>query len=211
MQQRSLARAARRLDSAAATGIIRDCFDRAGIVWTWSELLAPVLRTLGQRYEAGDADADGIDVEHHLSHIVVAELLRRTDVPRPINPRPVLLAAAPDEQHTLPLFALAAALAERSIETKVLGGRTPDEALAAAVRRTGPVAVFVWAQARPITDLTCAVPAIRPAAAVVVGGPGWRGFELPEGVQCPRDLAEAVTALTSVVRPDRVGAGVAAG
>ena len=197
--QRSLERAATGLDSNAASDIIRRCIDGNGVVWAWEEVIAPVLRTIGAR-SAGGGDGDGIDVEHHLSHIVIRELVRQAEVREPVNPRPVLLAAAADEEHTLPLFALSAALAERSIACRVLGGRTPDGALAAAVRRTGPVAVFIWAQSCPATDLEHAVPTTRPAAAVFVGGPGWAGVDRPAETAYPQQLAEAVTGIACAAR-----------
>ena len=61
-----------------------------------------------------------------------------TDAPEPRNGRPVLLACTPGELHSLPLSALAAALAEHGIGVRLLGGGLPAGALAAAVRRTGP-------------------------------------------------------------------------
>lgn len=201
-QQRGLERAAAAMDTNAAADLIRRCIDRNGVAWTWDEVIAPVMRAVGARYNA--EDGAGIDVEHHLSHIVIRELIRHSDVRRPVNPRPVLLASAPEEQHTLPLYALSAALAERGIATRVLGSRTPDEALASAVRRTGPMAVFVWAQSRPTTDLRAAVPSIRPAVAVVVGGPGWEGMELPPEVGRPHDLSQALSLIASSVRTGQV-------
>ena len=203
LQQRGLYRAACCMDAAAASDLIRGSLERKGVVWTWDEVIAPVMRGIGEKYAADGTESASIDIEHHLSHIVIRELIRSNEVARPVNPRPVLLAAAPGEEHTLPLYALAAALAERSIETRLLGGRTPDAALAAAVRRTGPVAVFIWAQSRPGTLLEAAVPAVRPAPAIVVGGPGWQGCPLPQGVAQPLDLAEAVSAVVAATRASR--------
>jgi hypothetical protein len=199
VQQRCLERAAGGLDPIAASDVIRRCIDGNGVVWTWEEVIAPVLRSIGAKY-ADDEDGAGIDVEHHLSHVVVRELVGHREVREPVNPRPVLLASAPQEEHTLPLFALSAALAERGIACRILGGRTPDGALAAAVRRTGPVAVFIWAQTRPGTDLAQAVPSTRPATAVFVGGPGWSGVDLDGGLGYPKNLLEAVAQISGAVR-----------
>ncbi len=199
--QRGLYRAAACMDSAVATDVIRQSLQLRGVTWTWDEVIAPVLRIIGEKYEAGDDDDTGVDIEHHLSHIVIRELARHAEVRDPVNPRPILLASAPDEQHTLPLFALSAALAERGIASRLLGARTPDAALAAAVRRTGPLAVFIWAQSRPRVDLAVAVPDIRPAASVVVGGPGWHGVALPQKVATAQSLSEAVMLLCNSARP----------
>ena len=200
-QTKGLSRAAHCMDPAAAAAVVRRSIERWGVTWTWDNVVAPVLREVGEQYERSGPQDAGIDIEHHLSHVVMRELIRTSDVLDPVNPRPVLLASAPDEQHTLPLYAVAAALAERGIATRVLGARTPDRALAAAVRRTGPAAVFLWAQGRAVTDLATAVPDVRPRAAVVLGGPGWQEVDRPTDATYPQSLSEAVAALTAIVRP----------
>ena len=100
--------------------------------------------------------------------------------------------SAPEEMHALPLFALAAALAEHGVATRLLGARVPADALAAAYRRIGPPALFVWSQSAdtgrpgPLTGL----PELRPAPRVLVGGPGWPP-ELPDRVTRAASLTEA--------------------
>jgi DNA-binding transcriptional MerR regulator len=201
--QRGLGNAAGRLDTESCARIIRSAIAERGVAWTWDQVVAPVLRAIGEKYQGrSPADEDnGIDIEHHLSHVVIRELVRVSDVAVAANARPVLLAAAPEEQHTLPLYVLAAALAERGVASRILGGRTPDAAVASAVRRLGPVAVLVWAQSGALTDLRAAVPPIRPAPLVLVGGPGWDGVDLPDDVAHPGDLVEAVTQIGHAVRP----------
>ena len=93
----------------------------------------------------------------------------------------------------LPLHALAAALSERRVATRVLGARVPRDALASAIRRSGPAAVFLWS-ALPrtgSTDQLAGLPAVRPAPQLVLGGPGWQGG-LPAGAVATHSLAEAV-------------------
>jgi hypothetical protein len=109
----------------------------------------------------------------------------------------VLLACAPEEQHSLPLHALATGLSERRVGSRVLGARVPPDALAAAVRRSGPSAVFVWSQLPDTGDpsVLAAIPATRPALRVVVGGPGW-GSPLPAQTTVTASLAEAVEVVT---------------
>jgi hypothetical protein len=93
----------------------------------------------------------------------------------PINPRPVLLACIGEEMHSLPLYALAAALSERKIQAQFLGARTPIEAISAVVKRSAPPAIFLWAQLNKNGDFTALdqIPSIRPAPRIVIGGPGW--------------------------------------
>jgi hypothetical protein len=117
----------------------------------------------------------------------------------PASARPVLLAAAEDELHTLPLYALAAALAEQGIGTRVLGARMPVAALADAVRRSGPAAVFIWSQLERTADprRLAALPTLRPATIVVVGGPGWGSA--PPGAVLAADLGDAVDLIATAV------------
>lgn len=195
---RGLARAADSLDSAACREIITASLERRGVVWTWDSLIAPLLIGIGDRWHA---TGRGAEVEHALTQVVefclgsVAGQVRT-----PINVRPVLLAAAPDELHALTLNALAAALAERQIEVVMLGQRVPSDALFAAVQRLGPSVVFVWSQAAAtghpahLADLR----KIRPAPALVAGGPGWPE-SVPPGVIRVLHLAEAVSKISQIV------------
>jgi hypothetical protein len=192
---RGLARAATSLDTIACTQIVRDTIERRGVVWTWDQVLVPALVAAGRRWaETGR----GVEVEHVLSEAVTAGLSGVVARLRgPVNPRPVLLACADEEMHSLPLFAVAAALAERRIAARVLGARVPHDALVAAIRRTGPAVVLVWAQlgtapgAPSLTDL----PVLRPAPVVLAAGPGW-GPQLPPGVTRATDLVDAVARIS---------------
>ena len=195
---RGLARAADSLDSVACREIINSSLEQRGVVWTWESLIAPLLVDLGERWHA---TGRGVEVEHALTQVI--EFCLGTvagQVSTPINVRPVLLAAAPDELHALTLNALAAALAERQIEVVMLGQRVPFDALFAAVQRLGPSVVFVWSQAAAtghpahLADLR----KIRPAPALVVGGPGWPESMTP-GVIRVLHLAEAVSIIARIV------------
>ena len=168
------------------------------MVWTWDSLIAPLLVGLGERWHA---TGRGVEVGHALTQVI--EFCLGTvagQVSTPINVRPVLLAAAPDELHALTLNALAAALAERQIEVVMLGQRVPSDALFSAVHRLGPSVVFVWSQAAAtghpahLADLR----KIRPAPALVAGGPGWPE-SMPPGVIRVIDFSEAVSKISQIV------------
>ena len=196
---RGLARAALALDSPSVRRIITESVAERGVIWTWDTLVAPVLIGVGERFQS---TGQGVDLEHLLSEGVVSALRDVIDsAPEVDGARPVLLAAAPDEQHTLPLYAVAAALAERGVPTRLLGARVPHDALVSAVRRIGPPAVMVWSH-DPITgDLhtLAGISASRPAPVVVVGGPGWPEV-LPPEVCRVGDLSDAITRLASAAR-----------
>ncbi|MBM3720519.1 MAG: MerR family transcriptional regulator [Actinobacteria bacterium] len=166
-------RAARAYDRNFVEELLRSEMQMRGITNTWNEVIVPLLILLGDEW----ADAGtGIETEHLVSEIIKRLLQEwNTNDVDPINPRPVLLACIGEEMHSLPLYALAAALSERKIQAQFLGARTPIEAISAVVKRSAPPAVFLWAQLNKNGDLTALdqIPSIRPAPRVVIGGPGW--------------------------------------
>lgn len=189
---RGLGRAAMALDSRTVTETVRRQLSEHGVLPTWERVLQPVLVAVGDRWAA---TGEGVEVEHLLAEcigVALREVAERAH--EPLGGRPVLLACAPDEQHSLPLHALAAALAERGIGARTLGPALPADALAAAVRRTGPALLFLWSQLAATADPTVLVdlPTTRPPTSVVVGGPGWTGRPLPGRVTVASGLAAAL-------------------
>jgi hypothetical protein len=195
---RGLARAAMALDRPAMAGTVRAALRRDGVVRAWDGLIAPVLVGIGRKHEA---TGDCVEAEHLLSTVLLGCLAETAPPLRPRNARPVLLACAPEEQHSLPVHALAAALAEAGVDALVLGARVPPPALAAAIRRTGPNAVFVWSQTAETGDPAwlAALPASRPPYRLAVGGPGWERDRLPAHAAPVAALQDAVTELTSAL------------
>jgi methanogenic corrinoid protein MtbC1 len=196
---RGLARAALRLDAEAIGELLGEALATAGVVHTWEEMIAPVLRGVGARYAI---NGSMVEVEHLFSGCVSAAL---GAVSRPLAgdlPR-VLLGCADEEQHTLPIEALAAGLAQAGLPVRQLGARVPPRALRDAVRRTGPVAVGLWAQVdryavkAQLLDLALLA---NPPSLLMAAGPGWDGAELPDQVSRPRNLAEAVAILAAACR-----------
>jgi MerR family transcriptional regulator, light-induced transcriptional regulator len=198
---RGLARAAMRLDGPALRDILEITVVDRGVVRAWDEVILPVLIGIGERYEATQRF---VEVEHLLSR-TVTEVLGA--VPRPPSTRTprVLLAAADEEQHTLPLEALAAALAERGVASRLLGARVPPQALDDAVARTGPAVLVLWSQLPPTSDpaqLTRVLSGPHRPLVVAAAGPGWPAAALPAEVTRLSTLAEAVTAITGIVARD---------
>ncbi|TDC79943.1 MerR family transcriptional regulator [Actinomadura sp. 7K507] len=191
---RGLARAAMALDAPAMSDAVRTALARDGVTRAWNGLFVPVLGGIGRKHAA---TGDCVDVEHLLSSVLLGHLAGVPPPVRPRNARPVLLACAPEEQHSLPVYALAAALAEADVAVAFLGARVPARALAAAVRRTGPVAVFVWSRIAETGDPAWfgALPASRPPYRLVVGGPGWARDRLPAAAVQVASLDEAVAEL----------------
>jgi hypothetical protein len=200
-QVRDLASAAMAMDEAAMTGAVRAALRQDGVASAWDQVLAPVLIGVGRKHAATGAY---VEVEHLLSAVVsrclVAVPQPEASFPGGQGRRPVLLACAPEEQHSLPLLALAAALSEAGAARLMLGARVPPSALAAAVERAGAHSVFVWSQTSETGDPSwlAGLPATRPPLRIVVGGPGWDTGRIPSGVFFAPSLPAALDALRVV-------------
>ena len=154
-----------------------------GVEGAWSDVIVPTLFLIGQDWET---EQKGIEVEHLFSEILKRTMHNRVvELKKPLNSRPVLLAAVGEELHSLPVYALAAALCDRNIQTYVLGARTPLAALSAMISRCAPPAIFLWAQLpkNAETKYWQEMPTIRPAPRIVVGGPGWDSVECSEVIR----------------------------
>ncbi|MFE0651418.1 MerR family transcriptional regulator [Streptomyces sp. NPDC059534] len=203
---RGLARAAVRLDSPTVDALLREVVAEHGLVTAWEEVMAPTLHAVGRKWESsGDRY---VEVEHLLSwHVSTALRQAAPSGPpgRTDSLPPVLLACVPGEQHTLPLEALTAGLAELGLPTRMFGAAVPAEALDAAVRRMGPAAVVLWSQARSTAHHALAghvaassfgVKGARTRPLVVLAGPGWAGRTPAPGMPRPTGLREALTVLS---------------
>ncbi|MFD4245725.1 MerR family transcriptional regulator [Streptomyces sp. NPDC058525] len=204
---RGLARAAVRLDSPAMEALLENLVEAHGLVTAWEEVMAPTLHAAGRKWESSDDRY--VEVEHLLAwHVSTA--LRRAAVGGPLVPAhvaPVLLACLPGEQHTLPLEALAAGLAERGLPARMFGAAVPAEALRAAVLRSGPSAVVLWSQSHSTADSALArhvastefgLKGARTTPLVFLAGPGWSVRDAVAGMTRPRGLREALDAIAAL-------------
>ncbi|SEM55607.1 MerR family transcriptional regulator [Streptacidiphilus jiangxiensis] len=195
---RGLVRAADRLDAPTVQALLAAAVDELGVEAAWEEVIAPSLRAAGRRWAA--VGESYIEVEHLLSWHVSAELRRRA-VPIPRSGPVALLAAAPGEDHTLPLDALAAALTARGIAFRMLGASVPPAALAQGLRRLGPAAVLLWSQTRAtaapqiaadILTLPFGVAGARRRPLLLLAGPGWHPLPPTGAAVKPASLRGAV-------------------
>ncbi|MGW4050348.1 MerR family transcriptional regulator [Streptomyces sp. NPDC004779] len=213
---RGLARAAVRLDGPAVEGMLQEVLERYGLVTAWEDVMAPTLHAVGRKWESSDDRY--VEVEHLLSwHISTA--LRRATVTGSAEPSagpPVVLACVPAEQHTLPLEALTAGLAEQGLPIRMFGAAVPAEALDAAVRRSGPAAVALWSQARSTADHALArhvaatafgVRGARRTPLVMLAGPGWLGRTPAPGMVRPSGLREAIGLVSRLYADHAAGPG----
>jgi hypothetical protein len=199
-EARGLARAASRLDAATATSLIGELLIADGAVAVWNQLLVPVLRAAGRQWEKA---GEGVEIEHVLTEAII-ESARAYAAFLPKSPpgRPIVLAGAPEDTHTLPLHILAAALRERRLPSLMLGGRVPTVAVAAAARRTGAAGIFLWRQMsteeRPQVVTAQLREQAKQRARLVLGGPGWSNVPEIVGIHRPTGLSEAVDAFAGV-------------
>jgi DNA-binding transcriptional MerR regulator len=195
---RGLARAAMSLDAHTCAEMLASNMARRGVLVCWQDMVIPVLGGVGDRWRA---TGRGVEIEHLLSECVedaLREVTRHISQPR--HTAPVLLAAPDTEAHDLPLYALAAVLAENSVPVRMFGAGVPLGAVANAVSRIGAGVVFLWAQgAAGLLDPASlsVIPDLRPRPLVVLGGPGWRPGATVHSVRRVDDLAGAVQAVLS--------------
>ncbi|KMO96925.1 transcriptional regulator [Streptomyces roseus] len=197
---RGLARAAVRLDGPTMDRLLTELVAAHGLVTGWEEVMAPTLHAVGRKWES--TDERYVEVEHLLSWHISTALRRIASSPATSSEAaPVLLSCVPGEQHTLPLEALAAGLAERGLPMRMLGADVPAGALNAAVRRMGPSAVVLWSQsrhtaspalARMVANTGFGIKGARTRPLVVLAGPGWANRPAAPGMLCPAGLREAL-------------------
>jgi DNA-binding transcriptional MerR regulator len=195
---RRLREAALRLDADRVVALLSRSVDEHGVTVVWESLLRPVLSGIGDRW----ADDAGCIAAEHLLSECATRVLHQGMRGRTRPDRPVLLVCAPGEDHVLPLNALAAALAERSVPSRLLGAATPAGATAAAARRLQPSAVVVWAQSPQTADpeVFAALPPTRGGRLLVAAGPGWAQTSLPPAVSGVDSLPASLDLLTDVAR-----------
>ena len=193
---RGLARAATRLDGRTLCSRVAAHIRQRGVRRTWDELLVPLLQTLGEQF---DQDTGGrvIGVEHVATTAIVAALHEC-----PLAPErgriPALLACAPEEQHSLPLEALQASLAERHTASRFLGARVPEPTLISAVRQLAPRSVTVWSHAPRTARKIDLVALAQECPQLVLAGPGWSAIRPARDHPQPSCLQEAIQVLTEV-------------
>ncbi|HEV2781432.1 MAG TPA: MerR family transcriptional regulator [Actinophytocola sp.] len=196
---RGLGRAALAMDSTAAQQLISDAIAEQGVVAVWDTIIRPVLSAVASRWEHS---GEYIETEHLLHECALAAVIGATPlVSAPRNPRPVLLCCVPEERHSLPLYVLRAALAGRGIGTQMLGAALPVDALAAAVRRTAPAAVALWAQLPRYAWAAVfdQLPKTRQPVRMFAAGPGWFATDLPDRVERLEELSVAVERIEALI------------
>jgi hypothetical protein len=183
--------AATRLDVGGVTDILRASIARHGVVLTWERLIRPTLAHLDVRTD----ETDGHAIAEIIFRRTIFEALSKVCRPSNGSPPPrVLLACADEEHESLPLEAVAAALAESGVGCVALGARVPPHALSGAASRLRPAVITIWSQTCDTADPAQLAPLLTttPGPAVLAAGPGWAGVSMVSHVAQPTDVGTAV-------------------
>jgi DNA-binding transcriptional MerR regulator len=188
--------------------------ERLGVEYAIQRVILPAMREIGSRWREGRCD---VGREHLATEVVRSWLSRQAFLaPQPFRPRPIVLASGPQDLHTVGLEAFSVILARRGWPCRVLGARTPAEALVATVQSLDAVAAVVTAQ-RAVTrrsavgsiEAACALPGVRAFyAGDAFAAPAAR--KDVAGVYLGEDLVEAAMIIeesTSMFRRPRVQKG----
>jgi DNA-binding transcriptional MerR regulator/methylmalonyl-CoA mutase cobalamin-binding subunit len=195
--------AALALDTTRLRAALDASTERLGVEDTIRRAILPAMREIGSRWKAGRCD---IGREHLATESVRAWLSRQAfQAPPPFRPHPIVLACGPQDQHTIGLESFAVILARRGWPCRILGARTPTDALVSTVQATEAIGAVITAQ-RSVTRRT-AVQAITAADTL----PGVRAFyagnafvapsarkDLP-GTYLGEDLIEAAQIIESTM------------
>jgi len=179
--------AARALDTERCGFLLDGLFARRGVVGAWELVCRPALGAVDGGH---DGDPALVAIEHALS----CALHRLARPPAAPATALILLACTEGEQHTLPLAALSAALAEARVPSRMLGAATPVRSLERAVRETRPEAVVLWAHRAETASPGALRALLRYPVRRLVAGPGW-GTRPAAGAERVTTLAGAIAAL----------------
>lgn len=144
----------------------------------YERVMVPVMRALGERWRPDDPLS--IAQEHLTTEVLrdVAQDLHR--LARPSDPIGLaVVACVAEEQHVLPLYAIAFRLAQRRIKAVVLGGRTPPAVVAVAVERLRPDLVALSSTVPPpdADGLLAAYGQSCGSTPWIIGGTGVAGLD----------------------------------
>jgi methanogenic corrinoid protein MtbC1 len=168
------------------------------------EVALPGMREMGDRWRSGRCDV----ANEHLATQAVRQWLARLGAltPPPYRPRPLVLACAPTELHTIGLEAIAVMLGRRGWSCNVLGAMTPPGSLLATLTATRGAGAIVTAQRS--VGRRGAVEALRaagqmPGVRLFYGGNAFATIKAREGVPglyLGTDLRAAVEVVASEIR-----------
>lgn len=214
LARRRVMAATRELDGSTVREILLDALLVSGVDETVTRVMMPVLREVGEDWEAGRL---GVVHEHFVSSAfrgVLGEL--RLPV-HGTTPRTVVLACPPRELHDLPLELFGAMLHARWWRVVSLGANSPMTAIGEAVRFLRADACILAGVRRSAFEAR--VPSLTRlggSVSLFVAGEGAKALTepIPSVTVLPDDLVTAAELVDLAVpgdRPDHAGSAQAVG
>ncbi|GAA3561834.1 hypothetical protein GCM10022197_16820 [Microlunatus spumicola] len=155
--------AVRAFNQSRVGAVLDDADGVHGVDATIDEVIFPSLRVVGTFWSSGTID---VAHEHMLSTAVARWVAAKSAVlPGPSRKGTILLAAGPQDMHTLALDCLDLLLGSRGVEVCNLGAQTPVASLLLAARSINPTAVVLSSHTP-----TVASQAVRSVKAVAEAG-----------------------------------------
>ncbi|HEY0239651.1 MAG TPA: B12-binding domain-containing protein [Friedmanniella sp.] len=155
--------AVRAFNQARVRAVLDEADATHGVDLTIDEIVFPALRVVGTFWSSGTID---VAHEHMLSTAVARWVAAKSAVlPGPSRKGTILLAAGPQDMHTLALDCLDLLLVSRGVEVCNLGAQTPVASLLVAARAVHPTAVVLSSHTP-----TVASQAVRSVKAVAEAG-----------------------------------------
>lgn len=186
---RGMARIATRLDAVTMRSKVQAHLQQRGALRTWEELLVPLLRSIG------DSGSQHIDETVAAEHTATIGILSALHGIQPVPERgrlPALLTCAPEEQHSLPLEALQAALWQEQCSARFLGARVPADTLVRAAQKLRPRNVVIWAHSASTARKVLVDELAQRGSRLLLCGPGWSRVRAGRDFEQPSSLRGAV-------------------
>ncbi|MET9002507.1 MerR family transcriptional regulator [Amycolatopsis sp. NPDC004169] len=195
LRRRRIAEAAEQFDVPTMGDLVDDALASLGVAQAWTEVVAPVLRVIGERWaQAGDRTA--MAAEWALAAAASAALDRlRAPTPLRAGRGPVLFVCGPAERHELPVKMLSAALGDDGAPSMFLSGLVSMDVLRVVSGRYSPSAVVVWSMTSPSADVRTLRALHAEGIPVRPAGPGWRGLPTV-GEPLPPSFTDALAAFS---------------
>lgn len=173
-RRQRLADAAEALDLPTMGGLVDDALGSLGVATTWTEVVAPVLCAIGERW-ARLGDRAAMAAEWALA-TAVSTALDRYSAPARVGRAPMVFVCGPAERHELPVKALCAALDDDGAPAMFLGGLVSPDVLRVVADRFDPAGVVVWSMTSQSADVRILRALHADGVPVRPAGPGWRGL-----------------------------------
>ncbi|MBE1495592.1 DNA-binding transcriptional MerR regulator [Amycolatopsis lexingtonensis] len=173
-RRQRLAEAAESLDLPTMGGLVDDALGSLGVAKTWTEVVGPVLRAIGERW-ARHGDRAAMAAEWALA-TAASGAVDRYPAPARAGRAPVLFVCGPAERHDLPVKMLSAALNDDGASAMFLGGLVSLDVLRVVAARFEPGEVVVWSMTSQSADVRILRALHADGVPVRPAGPGWRGL-----------------------------------